>query len=248
MTRLPIVALALIAACTFISSSNADISPYSQDFEGLDMNDTSTAPLGGDGWLVGANVFDAGGGFVYNYFSFAAPNDGGGFTTIAAGQGGAAQGAQQLNTFNDYNNANHGDGSNFVIEANIFREYTIGAADVGKTYRFAFDAKSGNLAAPSTASAFIKTLDPNAGFSLSNFLTVDAATFSDTTWSSYSIDLAIDASLEGQIFQIGFLNTTSNFGDTGVFYDNINLSAIPEPTSTCMIAVALCGLVSRRRR
>ena len=226
--RLPVAALALIAVCTFVSSSFADISAYSQDFEGLDINDTSTAPLGNDGWLVGANVFDAGGGFVYNYFAFPAPNDGGGFTTIAAGQGGALQGAQQLNTFSDYNNGNHFDSSGFVIESNIFREYTVGAADVGETYSFEFDAKLGNIAAPSTALAFIKTLDPNNGFALTNFLTVDAANFSGN-WSTHSIDLAIDASLEGQIFQIGFLNTATAGSDSGVFYDSQTILDDPGP-------------------
>ena len=44
-----------ILACS--SSVNAQIVSYSQNFEGLDINDTSTDPLGNDGWLVGAKRF-----------------------------------------------------------------------------------------------------------------------------------------------------------------------------------------------
>ena len=75
--------------------------------------------------------------------------------------------------------------------------------------------------APSTALAFIKTLDPNT-FGLSSFLTVDMTTI-PTTWATYSISLAITPALVGHIFQIGFLNTATNYDASGIFYDNINL-------------------------
>ena len=41
----------------------ADLASYSQDFEGLNQADTGA--LAADGWLVFANVFDSGGGYLY---------------------------------------------------------------------------------------------------------------------------------------------------------------------------------------
>lgn len=232
------LAAALIALVG--SSAMADIADYSQDFEALDMN--SPTALGDDGWLVGANVFDAGGGFLYNYFAFPAPNGGPAFSAIASGQGGAAQGAQQLSVYNDYNNADHGVGN--LIEANVFREYIVGASDVGTTKTFSFDAKLGNLEGGSSAVAFIKTLDQNNGFALTNFVTIDM-TNTPTEWTGYSMDLAIDASLEGQIFQIGFYSVATNFEGSGVFYDNVNL--VPAPASMMLLGgFSMVGL--RRRR
>ena len=61
-------------ACLAASTGWAQVGTYSQDFEGLDI--TSGTALGDDGWLVGANVFDPNGNFLYNYFAFPAPNGG----------------------------------------------------------------------------------------------------------------------------------------------------------------------------
>lgn len=235
------IALA-VAACllTCVSSARAAITPYSQDFEGLNM--ASPTALGDEGWLVGANVFDpTGSTFLYNYFAFPAPNGGPAFSSITTGEGGPPQGDQQLVTYNDYNNGDHSTGNQ--IEANFFREYTIDASNLGETWTFEFDAKLGDLVQPTEALAFIKVLDPNNGYSLSAFPVVDTAAI-PTTWGTYSISQTIDTSWTGQIFQIGFLNTTSNFTPSGVVYDNINFT--PEPTSLALLGAGL--LLVRRRR
>ena len=96
-----------------------------------------------------------------------------------------------------------------------------GAENVGETWAFDFQAKLGNLEFGSTAAAFIKTLDPNNGWALTNFITLDM-TFTPTTWSDYSMELLIDPSLAGQIFQFGFMNVATNYEGSCVFYDNIN--------------------------
>jgi len=213
----------LFAAASLLAAplSWADLSSYSQDFEGLDQ--ASPTALGDDGWLVFANVFDGtSGNFLYGYGPFAAPNGGPAFSGIDLGQGGPDQGAQQLVVYSDYNNGDHGNGN--LIEANVFQEQIVGAADVGETYTFRFDAKRGNIGGATTALAFIKTLDPNAGFALTNFLTVDTTSLPDT-WDTFEIPIVIDASLDGQIFQIGFASTATNFEESGVFYDNVSLAA-----------------------
>lgn len=233
-----VAASAAFAASAGIAS--AQIAQYSEDFEGLNAADPGA--LDAAGWLVGANVFDStGANFLYNYFAFPAPNGGPAFSAIDSGQGGPAQGAQQLSVYNDYNNADHGNGSNNRIEANVFREYTVGANDAG-TWTFSFDAKLGNLAGSSTAVAFIKILDQNNGFTLTGFETLDMTT-TPTTWSSYSIDINVGQSQVGQLFQIGFWSVASNFEASGVFYDNINL--VPTPAAGLL---GLGGLVAMRRR
>jgi len=200
------------------------IAPYSQDFEGLVQTDAGA--LSGDGWLVYGNVYDPAMNWLSGYGPFPAPNAAAtgvpsAFCAIASDQGGDPQGAQQLSVYSNYEDGNHGLG-NFV-ESNVYREVTVDAANLGETWYFEFDGKRGNVEGQSTAHAFIKTLDPSNGYALTNFLTVDM-TKADTTWKRYSVSLAIADSLVGQLFQIGFMNTATNYEGSGVYYDNLELT------------------------
>jgi hypothetical protein len=206
---------AAVLVCLAPAASHA-LMPYSQDFEGLDAS--STSALADDGWLVFGNVFAPDWTYLYGYGVFPAPNDGSAFSAIVSGEGGAEQGDQQLSIFSDYNNTDHGNGN--WIEANVFQEQTIEAGDVTETWTFDFQAKLGNLEGQTTALAFIKTLDPNNGFAQTNFITIDMTDI-PATWGDYSLSIEIDASLEGQLLQIGFSSTATNYEGSGVFYDNI---------------------------
>ena len=216
---------AAILICMIPAAAFA-IMPYNQDFEALDQ--ANTAALGDDGWLIFANVFGPDGGYWYGYGVFPAPNDGAAFSAIVTGEGGIDQGDQQLVAFSDYNNADHGNGA--FIETNLFQERVIEAGDVTETWRFDFDAKRGNIEGQTTALAFIKTLDPNAGYAMTNFVVADMTDIADT-WGSYSLTLLIDASLEGQLIQIGFSSTATAYEGSGIFYDNINF-AVDGPVAT----------------
>lgn len=228
-------------AIALAGTAHGQLSSYSQDFEGL--NAASSTALGDDGWLVGANVFDSTGtNFLYNYFSFPAPNGSGAFSNVASGQGGVAQGAQQLVVFNDYNNPDHNIGNR--IEANVFQEQFIGAGDVGSTVTFTFDAKAGDIDGNSTAIAFIKVLDQNNGFQLTAFETLDTTSL-PTTWGTYSLSTTIQPGQVGTIFQFGFWSIASNFDPSGNFYDNINF-VIPAPASAALLGLG--GLAAARRR
>jgi hypothetical protein len=217
MQKRAIAFFAVAILISMIPAAGMAIEAYSQDFEGL--NPTGPTALADDGWLIFANVFAPGGNYLYGYGVFGAPNDGGGFCQIAVGEGGAGQGSQQLNIFSDYNNVDHAVGN--VIEANTFQEMVIGAGDVGETWVFDFDAKLANLAGASTALAFIKTLDPLAGYATTNFITEDTTSI-PTSWGSYSLSIVIDPSLAGQLLQIGFASSCTFYEGSGVFYDNIN--------------------------
>lgn len=208
------------AAALLITPAFADLAPYSQDFEALDQENPDA--LAADNWLVFANVFAPDGtSFLYNYGAFVAPNGSGGFSNVASEQGGPDQGEQQLVTFSDYNNADHGVGNR--IETSVFQEQTIAAVDIGATYDFSFDAKMGDLAGASTAFAFVKTLDPNSGFATTNLFTIDTTAL-PATWDTYVLSITIDPTLVGQLLQIGFTTTASNFEASGVFYDNLDFA------------------------
>jgi hypothetical protein len=188
--------------------------PYSQDFEGLPPVDGS---LAGDGWLIFGNVFFPDGSYNYGYGPFPAPNNIGNWQDIVTGEGGPDQGLQQIVVYSDYANGDHGLG--YWIETNLFQEWIIDAGATG-TWTFTYDGKLGNIAGASTALAFIKTLDPNAGYALTNFITQDM-TNTPVTWQGYSLSLDMTG-LGGQILQIGFSTTSTNYEPTGIFYDNVN--------------------------
>lgn len=209
-----LLAATLLAAAP--AAGHAALVPYTQNFEGLVMADP--AALSANGWIVYGNVFTPALVYMYGYGPYPAPNAGNAFCAIDAGQGGAEQGAQQLSVYSDYNNLDHANGN--LVEANVYREQSIAAADVGKTWTFQFDAKLGNLVAPSTALAFIKTLNPAAGWATTNFMTV-VTTAIPATWNTYTVSLAIDAGLVGQVLQIGFASTATSYVASGVYYDNL---------------------------
>lgn len=209
----------LVAVLLFLTPapSRADLVPYSQDFEGLVQS--NPAALAGDGWLVYGNVFSPTWTHLYGYGPFPAPNGGPGFSGIDIGQGGPDQGAQQLVVYNNYDGPEHANGN--LVEANVFQEEFIGAADAGAIWVFEFDAKRGNIEGTTTALAFIKTLDPNQGYATTNFLTTDMTSVPGT-WGRYSVSITIDAGLVGQILQFGFASTTTAYQGSGIFYDNLS--------------------------
>lgn len=218
-----ILAAALICAVSFTALAQT---PYSQDFEALAPVDGSMA---GDGWLIFGNVFDPGGGYLYGYGVFPAPNNIGNWCDIVTGEGGPEQGMQQIVVYSDYANGDHANGN--LIETNLFQEQVVPAGATG-VWTFTYDGKKGNIAGSSTALAFIKTLDPNAGYAMTNFITQDM-TDPPTTWQGYSLSIDV-AGLDGQILQFGFSTTSTNYEPTGNFYDNVcffeEITAVDETT------------------
>ena len=216
-------ALALIALAP---NAAAQLTSITQDFEGLDM--ANPAALDADGWRIFGNAFDAMGNFLYGYGTFGAPNGGPGFSGIATGSGGPDQGLQYMNVYSDYNNADHGNG--VFIEANVFQEQSISAADVGNTWTFEFDYLTSpdvvNGAGNTTTLAFIKVLKSSDGtFATLAFPVVDTTAASTSMWTTGSIDLLIDPSWAGELLQVGFASTATAFNDSGRFYDNVSFTA-----------------------
>lgn len=243
----PLFRLAPLAAAAVLAaplSAHAALSAYSQNFEGL-SGDTA---LSDDHWMYYANVFN-GSSWLYGYGPGPAPNNTGGFSALASGEGGPAQGQKQLSVYSDYNNRSaHLNGQ--WVEALVFQERTIAAGDAGQ-WHFAFDGKRGNLAAPSTAYAFIKTLNPSAGYATTNFVQIDTSSISNADWGNFQLSLNVDASLAGQLLQFGFANKATRDAGSGVFYDNVSFATapVPEPSTYALMfaGLGLVGVVARRR-
>ena len=249
----------------------AAITAYAQDFEALNAADP--AALSNDGYWVWADVWSGDvdtGTYLYNYGGpFPAPNSSAtgvdAFSGVATGEGGGAQGTQYLNIFSDYQNSDHANG--YTINTSVFQDYVLDAGDVnGDIWTLTFDAKSpfadgiseaaidngGNFRQASTsASAFIKTLDPSIGYAATNDIRVDMTNISNTEWATFAISLDLsDAALVGQILQFGFNTVTTEYDNSGVYYDNITFSAVPVPAAVWLFGSGLLGLVgiSRRRK
>lgn len=247
------IVLAATAGMGLASTSYAAVTAYSQDFEGLDQeNAFALGIVGGDGYQVFNSSF-LGDSVLYSYGPFSAPNGGPGFSAIANGEGGEAQGSQYLNVYSDYGNIDHE--VNIVNHVtSVFQEQTIEAGDAG-TYTFSFDAKApfegGIDTSRVSARAFIKTLDPNAGFFVSNDISADTTNVSNVEWASFAISITIDDSLVGSLLQFGFETTGGGYADSGVYYDNITFgepSEVPVPAAAWMFGSALLGLAGAARK
>lgn len=238
----------LLVGASFTVSAMA-LSPYSQNFEGLSLSASNS--LSADGWLVGANVFTPGGSYIGGYFAFPAPNPGGGFSSMATGEGGANQGAKYLNVYSDYNNTGEHIAGN-IVESFVFQERTFSAGDIGLTYIFKFDYKApanGGPSGGSTAAAFWKVLDPAAGFSTLSSGTFNTTGASTSVWSEGNMmSITVDSGWTGKLLQFGFTNKATNFAPSGVYYDNVSLTPVPEPATMTVLALGVAAALKRRRK
>jgi hypothetical protein len=205
---------ALLAAALAVSAPAFGQISYSEDFEGLDPTPGSTS-LGDSGWLVFVNVFADYPGCtpppLYGYgFPAVVSNDQ--IVNLVAGQTG-----QAINVFTDFSNRDAQDNGQ-CVESNVFQERTLTAADLG-SYTFSFDTEVPQALDPDVSTiGFIKLLDPNNGFNLDLFLTVDTASA-----GAKSIDFDLDDTAVGKLLQFGFANFASNDNSSGRWYDNVEV-------------------------
>jgi hypothetical protein len=252
MTRRLLAVIGMLAALAWPLSAHGDITTYTQNFEGLDKTDPNA--LSADGWKYFANVFNSSGGYQYGYGGFGAPNGGSGFSAIADGFAGPAQGVQYLNVYSDYNNDDHNNG--LYIDALVYQEQFIGAGDLGagKSFSFSFDYRKNSVAGQngdgdSKTFAFLKVLDPSNNYATIGLTEFETTGASISAWASQTLSLAAtNTAWNGKLLQFGFRSYATGYHDTGRFYDNVNFNAVPEPSSLGLISVALAGLAFRRRR
>lgn len=261
----------LIAASLPISLATADLSSYSQNFEGMGTanSDSDTSALDLDGWQVNGTVWQNPVGtrtnFVGFYGNFPAPNYNGnpGFSGVVADQGTGGQGNRHLNIYSDYANGDvHPGPSANWLDARVFQEQTIGTVDLGTTHFLSYEYKRNNESdgaggftdfgptGDTRTFAFIRVLDNNG----TTFPTLGEVVFETTTlaqlntWNSARIELLIDNAWDGDLLQFGFFSEAHDNNNSGVLYDNVNFSQIPEPGSFALLGLLGVGLVARRRR
>ncbi|MGD9264673.1 MAG: hypothetical protein PVJ71_02720, partial [Lysobacterales bacterium] len=205
MKRLARYLVAFTATAMMSSSAFAAID-FSDDFESYDPANPTT--LGDGGWLVFVNIFDDYPGcsqILYGYGPFPAPNGGGGFSSVVDAASGAT--GQALNAYSNYDDDQHAQGN--CLETNVFQEINpFDAADAG-TYEFSFDTQvPGALEGSASVFAFVKLLDPNAGFA---DVFGGTAVVDTETAGSQSIEVTLTADHAGMILQWGFTSKASNY-------------------------------------
>lgn len=238
------VCAAVLGTGLLISSvAHAAVTVFSEDFEATDAS--STSALSDSGWKVFYNVYDGDSGvFLFGFGFFPAPNATAsginGFSAIVAGEGDAAQGAQQLSVFSDYQNPSHL--SSDLVETFVQQNFVIDADDVDQTWVFRFDYKKGDLVSPSTSAVFVQTVDPASGFVVTNYVSYETSDAPDS-WSTQSeIYLTIEPGMVGSFLQFGFVTTATDNDPSSIFYDNLEFFAaadtdgdgIPEVIDNCI--------------
>ncbi len=82
---------------------------------------------------------------------------------------------------------------------------------------------------PTTALAYMQTLDPNAGFIVTSQIELDMTAVRSDAWVRYSFELEVDASVQtGQLLQFGLQSTATNDNNSGVYYDNIDFGLVTD--------------------
>lgn len=253
-----IPALALSAALAYAPASSAALATYSQNWEGFgpagsNTWDSDAAAISGDGWVIGnVNVTTGGAWFAGQ----AAPNNAAdglnGYSSLVTGQGGPAQGDVQLSIFSDYNSWSPFTTPGTTLQTFVYKDIgTIDVSDVGKTFRFSFDGKLGGVEndPASQAWAYISVLKQSDGtYSTLANPQFDSDAMLTTNWSGGSVEVTIDAGMVGELLQIGFAAEATDWGASGVYYDNLSFSPVPVPAAAWLFGSGVLGMVGVARR
>ena len=201
---------------------------YEDDFEDYAIDSENISP-----WKAFVNRFQPDcTTYIDGYQVSPAPN-GENISSISSGEAGQKGGTQYLNVFSNYND----DHNSYCLETSVYREFIINDSFEGE-FSFSFDAKRPEaenyaVVAPSSASAFIKKLDPNAGFSTIEYISKDVTEISKESWSRHELTTEVDSTAEqGYYFQFGYNNFATSYNPSGVLYDNVAIEGglTPEPT------------------
>jgi len=239
-----LAAFSMASALSFAGVGNAALMTYSENFESL--NAISSSALSDAGFVIYENSYNDQG--LTDQINSAGPNSGRndyrGFTQLVTGEGGSAQGNQQLKVFSNYLSKHQ---KSLYVDALTLQQQTIGSTDLGSTWTFSFDAKQGDITGTSSASAWIRTID---GGSILGESLLDTTSLG-FDWGSYSVSLYIDTSWEGKTLEFGVKSAATDYAMSGVYYDNLSLSgtpAVPVPAAVWLFGSGLLGLVGVARR
>ncbi|MBL6696093.1 MAG: hypothetical protein ISP97_05375 [Luminiphilus sp.] len=177
---------------------------YQSDFESF----TSL-----EGWSAYINVFDEDcSSFRYGYPYEIGAGDPVQVAVRADGSDGKA-----LNVFSDYNNV---EGATACIEANVFREVTLTSGMIGD-YRWSYNVEEPEAVGSKTFAQF-RLIDPSNDYALAAESVVPTAGSEEVQ----SVEISLDDSQIGMLFQYGFSTKSVNQENSGMLYDNVVLEAI----------------------
>ena len=260
LVKTALAAMTISTAVAYAPASSA-AAVYSTDFESPALADM-VGNTDIEDFLIG-NIIGTNPGWFPGTFG-APANYNNGYSRIVEGEGGVAQGAQQVSIFSDYNDFGPFPGNpDTPVQTFVYRDVlTLDADDVGNTFTFQFDGKLGNIdTSLSESEAFIKVLQgPTEIF----VATYDSGALLTAGWSlNQTIDLLIaDEGYIGGTLQIGFRTTAENYSASGVFYDNLCVNdgsggsacpvsipdPVPVPAAVWLFGSGLIGLVGVARR
>lgn len=236
-------ALAISMAAAYAPASSAALS-YSSDFESFTTGDIEDYVIG--------NIVNSGAGWFPG--TYGAPGDYNNGYSAIVDEGGAAQGSQNISVFSDYNPwSPFTAGAGTTIETFVYRDVgLLDAGDIGSTYQFEFDSKLGNIDFSLSASeAFIKVIkvSDSSFIELANN-TWDASNIAGSTdWAeNIFIDLVVDAGMVGELVQIGWRTTATDYSSSAVYFDNVSVSAVPVPAAVWLFGSGVVGLIGVARR
>jgi len=256
---------ALCLAAFAATASYGQLSDLFSDFEAFALSDQiaegdpGSSDLDEAGWQVAGLNFlgdpDNVGDFVFFFGNFPAPSFSGnpGFTSVVADQGTGDQGLQHLHVFTaTAEDVSQGGTTNF-LDARVFQEQSVAAADLGNTVTLDFEFKrnfdnnvtdfgpTGNT----NTFAFVRVLnaldETFATLGEDNFETTDGDL---VEWADGQVTLLIDPSWEGQLLQFGFFSESQNGNGTGMVYDNVAFVADADVAGPLLGDVDLNGEVN----
>ncbi|UPR00717.1 G8 domain-containing protein [Chloropicon primus] len=202
-------------SCTYPPAEGGRIA-FTEDF--------SSSSLGP--WYVYVNQYNTAGNWVGWYGNWPAPVHGPQMSMLVN----AETGDQALSFWSNYDDPAS---ASLLIETNIYRGFTLSAEEVG-SYTASFTARApetlqcgstnpNNGASGGTCSAFVKVIHSST-YELLLFESVDTTSASQDG-ERFSFDFTITSPLVGHIYQIGFMNTATQYAPTGLMYDDIKVEA-----------------------
>ena len=210
---------------------------FADNFEGTGSTPATLTPP----WQMAKNVYFANGDYKGGYY----PGVPFGPNAIVTGQSGSNQGTYVGKIYPDFDYRPDWANNQFVETVLLFNR-TLTSADIAAgQIQMDFDYKVENVSNPTLIYSFVKLLSPN----YNDTWWSSNQTLNSTDWSSGSrvIGLGDPGALGAQV-QFGFGVKSQNDSSGVLFFDNVTISNVPEPSTVSLLGFGVAGLIATRLR